>query len=80
MPDVRKIGFSNKRILVLRKHTRNLFDLTSLWKKTVLTTLDNDALDLDNQVINLHHADSNSDMEVDDPEDLFNVLGYRQLL
>jgi hypothetical protein len=40
MPDIRKIGFDQKRFLVSRKRTRNLFDLTSLWKKTVLTRLD----------------------------------------
>jgi hypothetical protein len=79
MPDVRKINFANKRILVSRKRTRNLLDLTSLWKKTVLSTLDNDA-STQNEVINLHRADSDSDMEVDDPEYLFNVLGYKQLL
>ena len=79
MPDVRKINFANKRILVSWKRTRNLLDLTSLWKKTVLSTLDNDA-STQNEVINLHHADSDSDMEVDDPEYLFNVLGYKQLM
>ena len=78
MLDIRKIGFSNKRVLVSRKHTRNLFDLTSLWKKTVLTTLDEDALDTDNN-INIHHANSDSDMDVDNPDYLFNILGYRQL-
>ena len=77
MPDVRKIGFSDKRILVSRKRTRNLFDLTSLWKHTVLTTLDKDA-SAQGEVINLHRADSDSDMEVDDPEALFNVVRDRK--
>jgi hypothetical protein len=40
MPDIRKIGFDQKRFLVSRKRTRNLFDLTNLWKKTVFTRLD----------------------------------------
>jgi hypothetical protein len=38
--DLSKIGMLDKRILVSRKRTRNLFDLTNLWKKIVFTTLD----------------------------------------
>jgi hypothetical protein len=32
-------------MIVSRKRTRNLFDLTSLWKKTVLTRLERDVLE-----------------------------------
>jgi hypothetical protein len=78
--DIWKIGFQNKRIIISRKHTRNLFDLTSLWKKTVLTTLDNDVLELEENICNIHHHDSDSDMDIDGPEYLFNVVGYRQLM
>ena len=43
MPDIRKIpGFLNRRMIVSRKRTRNLFDLTGLWKKTVITALEHD--------------------------------------
>lgn len=45
MPDARKINVVNRRILVSRKRTRNLFDLTSLWKKTVLSRLEEHAQD-----------------------------------
>ena len=68
------------RVIMLWKCTCNLFDLTSLWKKTVLTMLDNDAFEPDDNVICLHHQDSNLDMDVDDPDKLFDVLGYRQLV
>jgi len=79
IPDIWKVGIDKCKVLVSWKRTRNLFDLTSLWKKTVLTTLDNNALELE-EVINLHRGSSPTNMEVDDPVALFNVLGYRQLL
>lgn len=37
IPDIRKINILNKRIITSRKRTRNLFDLTSLWKRIVST-------------------------------------------
>jgi hypothetical protein len=40
VPDIRKIGILNRRLITSRKRTRNLFDLTSFWKKTVLEKLD----------------------------------------
>jgi hypothetical protein len=40
IPDIRKIGILNRRMIVSRKRTRNLFDMTSLWKKTVLAKMD----------------------------------------
>jgi hypothetical protein len=45
MPDIRKIGILHRRTIVSRKRTRNLFDLTSLWKKTVLLQLEQDVLE-----------------------------------
>ncbi|KAF8124644.1 hypothetical protein K438DRAFT_1542043, partial [Mycena galopus ATCC 62051] len=42
LPDVRKINILNRRMIVSRKRTRNLFDLTNLWKNTVLLQLDDD--------------------------------------
>jgi hypothetical protein len=43
VPDLRQIGFDKKRIIVSKKRTRNVFDLTSLWKRTVLAKLDEQA-------------------------------------
>lgn len=40
VPDLRKTDILNRRLITSRKRTRNLFDLTSLWKKMVLETLD----------------------------------------
>jgi hypothetical protein len=40
VPDVRKIDILDRRVITSRKRTRNLLDLTSLWKKTVLEKLD----------------------------------------
>jgi hypothetical protein len=40
VPDVTRLGFEKRRFMVSRKRTRNLFDLTSIWKKVVLTRMD----------------------------------------
>lgn len=40
IPDMRKIGILNRRVIVSRKRGRNMFDLTNLWKKIVLEKLD----------------------------------------
>ncbi|KDR67075.1 hypothetical protein GALMADRAFT_20561, partial [Galerina marginata CBS 339.88] len=44
MPDIRKLDFLRRRIIVSRKRTKNLFDLTSLWKKTVLRSFEEEVL------------------------------------
>jgi len=44
MPDIRKINILQRRMITSRKRTRNLFDLTSLWKKTVLSRIEDDTL------------------------------------
>jgi hypothetical protein len=46
MPDIRKCSLAKARTIVSRKRTRNLFDLTSLWKKAVFTKLDVNASEL----------------------------------
>ena len=56
LPDVRKLDILNRKKIVSRKHTRNLFDLTSLWKKIVITRLEEDA------------SSSGSQMSISDPE------------
>jgi hypothetical protein len=40
IPDIRKINILDRRIITSRRRTKNLFDFTSLWKKLVLTKLD----------------------------------------
>ena len=45
IPDVRLIGLTDKRLIVSRKRTRNMFDFTSLWKKEVFSKLDEAVLE-----------------------------------
>jgi hypothetical protein len=45
IPDIRKLDILNRRMIVSRKRKRNLFDLTSHWKKLVLETLDKEVID-----------------------------------
>ena len=81
-PDIRKLGILNRRMIVSRKRTRNLFDLTSLWKKTVLNQLEIDASRLGNESnedIELHRGSSDESSSENDQDTLFQVLGYRQL-
>ena len=40
IPDLRKILITEYRVLVSKKRTRNMLDLASLWKKTVLEKLE----------------------------------------
>lgn len=80
IPDARKINILNRRMLVSKKRTRNLFDLTGLWKNIVLATLDQDAVTHGhNPVYISESSDSDSDMDSDriDPAVLFDVIGYR---
>jgi len=49
LPDIRKLDILNRRTIVSRKRTRNLFDLTNLWKNLVLTRIDEDASNPDSQ-------------------------------
>ena len=39
-PDIRKLNILNHRVITSRKRTRNMFDLTSLWKQIVFAKLD----------------------------------------
>jgi hypothetical protein len=43
--DLRETNIFNSRVLVSRKRTRNFLDLTNLWKKTVLETMEDSVLD-----------------------------------
>jgi hypothetical protein len=68
IPDIRKLDFLNRRMIVSRKRTRNLFDLTNLWKNIVLTNMEQQVLkdnhDLTNQVV-----DQDVDMDLGTDED-----------
>jgi hypothetical protein len=45
IPDIRKLDIFKRRWITSRKRTRNLFDLTGLWKKAVITQLEQHTLD-----------------------------------
>ena len=42
--DIRETNIMNSRVILSRKRTRNLLDLTNLWKKSVLESLERDVL------------------------------------
>jgi hypothetical protein len=79
VPDIRTIGFANRKIIVSCEQTRNLLDLTSLWKKTVLTQLDRDTLEPE-ETIKMESDSSLSDSSRTDLSYLFRILGYRQTI
>ena len=76
VPDVRTIGLANRKLIVSRKRTRNLFDLTSLWKKTVIDQLERDALEPERNLVESSDS-SSSDESENDPSYLFRVINYR---
>lgn len=48
MPDISKLDILNRKLITSRKRTRNLFDLTSLWKKTLVARYEEDVVELTN--------------------------------
>ncbi|KAG7439348.1 uncharacterized protein BT62DRAFT_1014089 [Guyanagaster necrorhizus] len=50
MLDTRTIGILNRRTIVSKKRTKNLFDMTGLWKKIVLRKFDEDSVFSDQNV------------------------------
>jgi hypothetical protein len=74
IPDVRKIDLAQK-VIVSRKRTRNLFDLTSLWKKTVLQKLEEDVL-VPEETVGSDMDVSSSDVSDTNPGYLFSTIGY----
>ena len=76
VPDVRTIGLTNRKLIVSRKRTRNLFDLTSLWKKTVIGQLERDVLEPERVLVEESDSSSSDDSR-DDPSYLFRILNYR---
>ena len=68
IPDIRKINILNRRMIVSRKRTRNLFDLTNLWKKIVLSNMDEEVLQ-DNMDVPVEEVNEDVDMELDSNDD-----------
>jgi len=44
MPDIHKLDILNRRMIVSRKRTQNIFDLTSLWKKAAIQRFEEELL------------------------------------
>ena len=40
IPDLRKIGVLDRRLILSRKRTRNLFDLTNIWKNNMMLNME----------------------------------------
>ena len=55
---------------------QNLFDLTSLWKKTVIGQLKRAVLEPEKVLIESSNSSSSDDSE-DDPSYLFKTINYR---
>jgi hypothetical protein len=53
-------------MIVSRKRTQNLFDLTTLWKKLVLTGYDREVSDRPATFIDTHDDGDNGDFDADD--------------
>jgi hypothetical protein len=64
MPDIAKLGFLTRRMIVSRKRTKNLFDLTSLWKKTVLKVLEEDILEQKDDVTDEADAENTAEAPI----------------
>jgi hypothetical protein len=88
VPDVRRLNILNKRMIVSRKRTKNLFDLTSLWKKIVITSIDKHVLDPEEEeTLNLDPGANerftpppgSDDSDVDPWVQSYNTFGLRQL-
>ena len=70
--DIRKMNILNRKMLVSQKRTRNLFDLTNLWKKDVIANMVNNLPSNE-----LHHEPSGL---VDEKlEDLLNQEAFDNL-
>ena len=42
VPDITKINILNRKLIVSRKWTKNLFDFTNLWKRLVIEKMELD--------------------------------------
>ena len=70
-------------MIMLKKLTHNLFDLSSLWKRTVLTTLEHDTQHVivteDRQYSDMGISDLSDKSDNDPWVTIFNTFGFRQL-
>jgi hypothetical protein len=69
LPDICKLDILNRRMIVSRKRTRNLFDLTTLWKKLVLSNMEQQVLPDNHDLVSQNITDTNSDMDIDSHDD-----------
>ena len=67
LPDVCKLDILNRRMIVSRKRTCNLFNLTSLWKNIMLLNMDQHVLQDNSDLASQHSSDM--DAETDDHDD-----------
>lgn len=75
IPDVQTISLADRKLKVSHKRTRNLFDLTSLWKKMVIDCLERDVLEPEEHLIEaLDNSLSNESKT--NPSYLFCVINY----
>ena len=65
VPDLRKLGFLNRRVIVSRKRTRNLFDLTALWKRIVLAGYDREVSDHPATAVDTFTERDNDNYDID---------------
>jgi len=56
-------------MIVSRKRTRNLFDLTTLWKKLVLSNMEQQILPDNHDIASQNIDDTNVDMDIDNHND-----------
>ena len=75
VPDVWTVGLANRKLIVSHKCTRNLFDLTSLWKRMVINQLERDALEPERNLIE-SSDNSLSDKSEMDLSYLFQIINY----
>jgi hypothetical protein len=84
MFDIRKTNILNRRMIVSKKRTRNLFDLTSLWKKTILLRMEKETLEnqqvvnpaLEEPIVNVEDLDQVSYLGID--YKVGNIAGHRR--
>ena len=75
VPDVWTVGLANRKLIVSHKCTRNLFDLTSLWKKMVINQLERDALEPERNLIESSDSSLSDESEMD-LSYLFQIINY----
>jgi hypothetical protein len=65
VPDTCKLDFLHRRMIDSCKHTRNLFNLTNLWKNIVLSNMEQHILKDNHNPPSYVDEDSDSSQEID---------------